>query len=190
MAAPAVERGDHGARHAAPPRWTFGVAGPRLRVSVGLVAWLALGAWLVDLAPGWLGQVGPGAFVVGMLASMLVHEGAHAWAAHHLGYRGEWVVLGGLAGLTAYFGRDDRPLDRAAVALAGPAASAGLVLGLVVLRATLPPQAEMTALVEMLLVFNVLGLVGNLLPIGGTDGASTVAGVTEHLRNLRARRSR
>ena len=46
------------------------------------------------------------------------------WAAHNLGYRVEWVVLGGLAGVTAYFGRDDRPLERAAVALAGPAASA------------------------------------------------------------------
>jgi Zn-dependent protease len=190
MAAPAIERGDAGALRAAPPRWTFGVAGPRLRVSVGLLAWLALSAWLLGLSPGWLGRVGPVAFVAAMVGSMLVHEGAHALAAHKLGYRVEWIVLGGLAGVTAYFGRDDRPLDRAAVALAGPAASAGLVLVLVVIRATLPSEADLTALVEMVLVFNVLALVGNLLPIAGTDGTRTFGGVSEHLRNLRARRSR
>src|SRR5919106_1874192 len=160
MAAPAIERGDAGGLRAAPPRWTFGIAGPRLRVSVGLLAWLALSVWLLGLSPGWLGRVGPAALVVAMMGSMLAHQGAHAVAAHKLGYRVEWIVLGGLAGVTAYFGRDDRPLDRAAVALAGPAASAVLVL------------------------------VGNLLPIAGTDGARTFGGVTEHVRNLRARRSR
>ena len=67
-------------------------------------------------------------FVVALVASMAVHEGAHAWAAHSLGYRVDWVVIGGLAGMTAFAGRDDRPLERAAVALAGPAASAALVL--------------------------------------------------------------
>ncbi|HYZ97114.1 MAG TPA: M50 family metallopeptidase [Acidimicrobiales bacterium] len=173
---------------APPPRWTFGVVGPRLRVSAGLVAWLAVGAWLVGLSPAWLGRAGPLAFVAGMVASMLVHEGAHALAAHNLGYRVEWVVLGGLTGVTAYFGRDDRPLDRAAVALAGPAASAALILGLVGLRATLPAEADLTALVELMLAFNVLALVANLLPIAGTDGAHTLGGVTEHLRRVRPRR--
>jgi Zn-dependent protease len=173
-------------RRAAPPRWTFGVAGPRLRVSVGLLAWLAIGTWVLALSPGGLGRVAPAVFVVGMVGSMLVHEGAHALAAHNLGYRVEWVVLGGLAGVTAYFGRDDRPLDRAAVALAGPAASAALVVALLAVRASLSAGADLTTLIEMVLVFNAASLVGNLLPLGQTDGARTLGGVFEHMRSRRS----
>ncbi len=82
----------------------------------------------------------PAVFVVGMVGSMLVHEGAHALAAHNLGYRVEWVVLGG---------------------------------------------ADLTALIEMVLVFDAVSLVGNLLPLGQTDGARTLGGLFEHMRSRR-----
>jgi Zn-dependent protease len=95
------------------------------------------------------------------------------------------VVLGGLAGVTAYFGRDDRPLERAAVALAGPAASAALVLALVALRTALTPASTVTALVEIAIGLNVLALVANLLPVGGTDGAHLVRGLFQHVRQSR-----
>ncbi len=168
-----------------PPRWTFPLLGPRLRMSVGLAAWLVAGAALLAWGPAGPVAWMPLLVVVGVVVSTLVHEGAHAWAAHNLGYRVEWVVLGGLAGVTAYFGRDDRPLDRAAVALAGPAASAALVLGLLAVRTTLDPSTTVTALVELAIGLNVLGLVGNLLPVGGTDGAHLVQGLSQHRRRLR-----
>jgi Zn-dependent protease len=159
-------------------------------MSAGMVAWLVAAAAVLVWQPlphrlvAWV----PLMVVLAVAVSTLVHEGAHAWAAHNLGYRVEWVVLGGLAGVTAYFGRDDRPLERAAVALAGPAASSALVLMLVVVRTTLAPAATTTALVELAIGLNVLGLVGNLLPVGGTDGAHLVQGLFEHRRRRRATR--
>lgn len=179
------ERGDDGPSGARPPRWTYSLFGSRVRISVGMVAWLAVSTVLLfagpDASVAWL----PLVLVLGVGGSTLVHEGAHAWAAHNLGYRVEWVVLGGLAGVTAYIGRDDRPLERAAVALAGPAASAALVLGLVGLRATLAPAATVTALVELAIGLNMVALAVNLLPVGRTDGALLVRGLFQHRRRSR-----
>ena len=163
-----------------PPRWTFPLLGPRLRVSAGLATLSAVAggvaAWGPDGLVAWLPLFG----LVSVVASTLVHEGAHAVAAHHFGYRVEWVVLGGLAGVTAYFGRDDRPLERAAVALAGPAASAALVLGLLAARGTMGPGGTATVLVEMAIAANVVALVANLVPLGHTDGAHLLDGLAEH----------
>jgi Zn-dependent protease len=117
--------------------------------------------------------------LVSVVVSTLVHEGAHALAAHNLGYRVEWVVLGGLAGVTAYFGRDDRPLERAAVALAGPAASAALVLGLLGARA-LMGGGFAAAVVELGIAANAVAIVANLVPFGHTDGAHLLSGLADH----------
>jgi Zn-dependent protease len=152
-------------------------------MSAGMVVWLLVACAVLVWRPPALVAWVPLLVVMSLAVSTLVHEGAHAWAAHNLGYRVEWVVLGGLAGVTAYFGRDDRPLERAAVALAGPAASAALVLGLVVLRTMLAPSSTVTALVEVGIGLNVLALVGNLLPVGRSDGAHLVRGLCEHHRS-------
>ena len=153
-----------------------------MRVSAGMAALVALtvgvGLWAPAGEVAWL----PLVVVVGVAASTLVHEGAHAWAAHNLGYRVEWVVLGGLTGTTAYYGRDDRPLDRAAVALAGPAASALLVLVLLGLRAMMGDGATTTELVELAIGVNALALVANLVPFGHTDGAHLLDGLFRHVR--------
>jgi Zn-dependent protease len=143
-----------------------------LALAVGIVGWnpAASLAWI------------PLVVVLGVAVSTLVHEGAHAWAAHNLGYRVEWVVLGGVAGVTAYFGRDDRPLERAAVALAGPAASGVLVLVLVGLRTTMAPSTTLSALVDAAIAVNALALVVNLVPVGGTDGAHLARGIVAHRR--------
>jgi Zn-dependent protease len=178
-------RRDRAASGARPPGWTFPLFTGRVRVSVGMLAWLlaacAVLVWDPPEVVAWV----PLLTVLSVATSTLVHEGAHAWAAHNLGYRVEWVVLGGLAGVTAYFGRDDRPLERAAVALAGPAASAALVLGLLGVRTALAPASAAMVLVEITIGLNVLGLVGNLLPVGGSDGAHLLRGLYEHHRHGR-----
>ncbi len=181
MAAPVHPRVRHDrvASGSRPPRWTFPLLGPRLRVSAGLTGLtavaLATGAW----GPGGRLSWFPIFALVSVVVSTLVHEGAHALAAHNLGYRVEWVVLGGLAGVTAYFGRDDRPLERAAVALAGPAASAALVLGLVGVRA-LMGGGFAAAVVELGIAANAVGIVANLVPFGHTDGAHLLSGLADH----------
>jgi hypothetical protein len=170
-----------------PPRWTYAVGGSRLRVSAGLLAWVVLATAALALGPVRLPGLGtPALLVACLVASMLVHEGAHAGTARRLGYRVEWVVLGGLSGLTAYLARDDRPLDRAAVALAGPAASAALALALLALRFTLPADAVVADAVGLAVLVNVLGLVVNLVPLRGSDGARAISGLRQHAR---ARRS-
>jgi hypothetical protein len=166
-----------------PPRWSFPLLGPRLRVSVGMAAIVA-GATLVGV--GAHGSTGlawvPLALVTMVVVSTLIHEGAHAWAAHNLGYRVEWILVGGLTGTTAWSGRDDRPLDRAAVAMAGPAASALLVLLLLAARVVAGDAAGLTRIVDLTIVVNVVGLVANLLPVGRTDGHHLVAGLFGHAR--------
>lgn len=170
-----------------PPRWTFAVGGSRLRVGAGLLAWCALATAAVVAGRLPLGGT-PALLAACLVASMIVHEGAHAWAAHRLGYRVAWVVLGGLAGLTAYLGRADRPLDRAAVALAGPAASAAVVLALAGVWLALPAGSGWTDAVALALAVNAVGVVVNLVPVGGTDGARAVRGLREHRRRVRAGR--
>lgn len=114
----------------------------------------------------------------GIIASVLLHEGTHALAARSLGYRVEWVQLGLVAGSTSYSGRDDRPLDRSAIAMAGPAASAAAVL--VLLAAWWPGAADPNEAVFALLSFNALTAVVNLLPLPGSDGWQVAAGLIEH----------
>jgi Zn-dependent protease len=170
---------------ARPPRWTFPLFRTRVRMSLGLGVWLSAATAVLVWRPApplaWV----PLAAVLGVAASTLAHEGAHAWAAHRLGYRVEWVVLGGLLGVTAYVGRADRPLERAAVALAGPAASAALVLALLALRVTLARGAASAAVVEVGIGINAVALGANLLPVGGTDGAHLVRSLLEHVRTAR-----
>lgn len=149
-----------------------------------MLVWVVVAVLVVLWKPEQVVAWAPLLAVVTVVVSTLVHEGAHAWAAHSLGYRVEWVVFGGMVGLTAYFGRDDRPLERAAVALAGPAASAVLVLALVGARASMTPATTAMAVVELALLLNVIGLVGNLLPVGGTDGANLLRGLGEHRRRI------
>lgn len=165
-----------------PPRGTFPVAGPRVRASAGLLALVGLAMALGVTVPAREVAWAPFVALVTVVLSTLVHEGAHAWAAHNLGYRVDWVMLGGLTGATAWSGRDDRPLDRAAVALAGPAASAALVLGLLAVRAALGADDAVAGVVELAVAVNVVALVTDLVPFGPTDGAHLIDGLHRHAR--------
>ncbi|HET6954072.1 MAG TPA: hypothetical protein VFI47_27145 [Acidimicrobiales bacterium] len=179
--------GDDRRSGAAPPRFTVALAGTRVRVSAGLLTWL-----VVALAGAMLDReasVAPLLGVTALLLSMVVHEGAHAVAAHSLGYQVEWVVLGGLAGVTAWFGRDDRPLERAAVALAGPAATAALLLVFLAAWPLVPDGSGLLDVVYASVLVNAVALVGNLVPVGGTDGALLWRGLAEHARLRRDGRS-
>jgi hypothetical protein len=148
-------------------------------MSVGLVVSLAVVALALTVGP--LGSPRPAqvlAGLVGVVVAMLIHEGGHAAAAVVLGYRVEWVVLGGIAGVTAYRGRDDRPLDRMAVALAGPAANALAALTLASVAGLLVGGARDA--VGLAAVLNAVGLVVNLVPLRGSDGAAAIQAWRDH----------
>lgn len=173
-------------------RWSVPVPGTRLRVGVGLAVLLvAAAAWAVWLAMG--GEAGTdgvsrAAGSAGIAASVLLHEGAHAAAARSLGYRIEWIVVGAFAGRTSYSGRGDRPLDRAAIAMAGPATSAGAVLVVGAAWATGAAGRAEPALVTVA-GFNAVTCAVNLLPVPGSDGWFVAAGLAEHRRAARRQRA-
>jgi Zn-dependent protease len=149
----------------------------RLRLGVTLVA--ALGLVVAGTLTG--GGDGAAALLAAMLVgSVLVHEGAHALAARALGYRVEWIVLGIVDGRISYSGPADRPLDRAAIAMAGPAVSAAVALGL--LGAWAGGVGGPGDVVFHAVVFNVLTFAVNLVPIAGSDGQMVVAGLIEDRR--------
>ena len=154
-------------------RLSIPLPGTKVRLGVGLAAIVALltgwtaGAVMLGRADG--ATMTAFAAGAGIVASVLVHEGAHALTARALGYRVEWILLGLLAGTTSYSGRDDRPLDRAAIALAGPAVSAAAVLVLLAMWAA-GGETDLTEALFGLLTFNVLTVVVNLVPVPGSDG--------------------
>ena len=179
--APLWQAGARG-RAAAPAPLDVPGVGPRVRASAGWscgAGWRSL-MWLPgDEAPA------PVLFVVALVASMAVHEGAHAWAAHSLGYRVDWVVIGGLAGMTAFAGRG-RPPPGAGRGRPGrpgrqrrPGAGAGRRV------ATLERGTVEMGTVEFVIALNALAVVVNLVPVGRTDGALLVRGLFRHARSRR-----
>jgi Zn-dependent protease len=170
-----------------PASWSsIPLPGTKIRLGFGLAVALAVTAGVTGaavVAGRADGQtVTALAMGGGVIASVLVHEGAHALAARSLGYRVEWILLGLLAGTTSYSGRDDRPLDRAAIAMAGPAASAVAVL---VLLAVWASGAGLSDAMFALLSFNALSVVVNLVPVPGSDGWQVGAWLVEHWARAR-----
>jgi Zn-dependent protease len=166
-----------------PASWSsIPLPGTKIRLGFGLAAALAVTAGLTGAAV--VGGRADGETVTalamgaGVIASVLVHEGAHAFAARSLGYRVEWILLGLLAGTTSYSGRDDRPLDRAAIAMAGPAANAAAVL--VLPAAWASGTAGLSDAMFALLSLNALSVVVNLAPVPGSDGWQVAARLFEH----------
>lgn len=185
-----------------PAGWSVPLPRTRLRLGASLVvaltaavAWVgwALGAELADegAGPGRPGAADVAAAIVvvtAVVASVVLHEGAHAAAARALGYRVDWVVVGLVDGKTSFSGRSDRPLDRAAIAMAGPAASAAVVLPLLAVWGT--GTLGSGSVVSPILWFNVATFGLNLLPVVGSDGWCVIAALVEDRRHRRPNRSR
>jgi Zn-dependent protease len=110
------------------------------------------------------------ATLLGALAAPLLHEVGHVVGAALVGVEVDEVRVTPFGGAVTYAGEPD-DAQRAAVSMAGPAASA---LG--ALTALLLPvlDGETLSVVAALSGLSVWHVVVNLVPIGGTDGGETL----------------
>jgi Zn-dependent protease len=113
-------------------------------------------------------------WVLGGLLAPLLHELGHVVGARLVGVRVERMRVTPFGGSVRYAG-DPVDAQRAAVSIAGPAASAlGALSGLLV------PLLDGATLhvVEALSGISLLHVIVNLVPIGGSDGAETLRALT------------
>lgn len=147
-----------------------------VRVKPGFIAFLAL-VIIWNPGVGWK-------FAIAITLFSLVHELGHATAAKRLGAQPE-IALDFLAGSTRYTPpRPITPIERASVAVSGPAVE--IVLGLVVLAVMRVNPLDVPRVFESQ-VAGVVWIAGpvfgflNLLPILPLDGGHVLSGALESL---------
>jgi Zn-dependent protease len=169
-------RAPHPARHRAvvlgipvsvQPSWLFGIA---------LAAWTTADALLPAAVPGRstlaysLGGLGLAATLAGSIA---LHEVAHCVAARRGGLAVRRLSLAFLGGLTELDAGPRLPRVEAYIAVAGPLASALVVLAAAVAHVALVETGAdplLAALAALLAIANVVVVVFNLLPALPLDG--------------------
>ena len=108
-----------------------------------------------------------------LLASVLLHEGAHAVTAARTGHRVDRVVADLMGGHTVYSGEGSQPGASAVIALAGPATNLVLA-GLSYLAVQQVPYSTAYLLLNALFVSNLFVGLFNLLPGLPLDGGFVV----------------
>lgn len=143
-------------------------------LGVVLIAWL----WLPTFArqPQGLQILAAVIFAVALLASVLVHEFAHAVAARRFGFPVLGITLWAFGGFTSYRPVRNTPGREAAIAVAGPAASLLLGAAAWLVLQVIPDRTSMLAeIVAAVSLANVLVGVFNLLPGLPLDGGSVLS---------------
>ncbi|MBG6083401.1 site-2 protease family protein [Zhihengliuella flava] len=147
-------------------------------------SWFLIAAFIVfafgpDVAQ-LMPQLGAGAYLVALgyavllLASVLLHELAHAWCATAYGYGHARIVLTLWGGHTQFTTGDTTPGRSLAVALAGPAANF-ILAGLGLLIETVAAPGGVTGLlISILILANFLVGLFNVLPGLPLDGGRLV----------------
>lgn len=137
-----------------------------------LVAWYAWGGWQ-DAGPS--GAVDQIAFLTLLFLSILLHEFGHIFAARHFGIGTPDILLTPIGGVARIASLPERPRQELVIALAGPAVTLAIALGLGAVvwsqgGVRVPDQWAGLSLVESLCWTNVILLLFNLLPAFPMDG--------------------
>lgn len=149
-----------------------------------LMAWVAWGSW---------SGVGTGVIVllsiaslVGVFASVLLHELGHALAARRYGIPTRRITLSLIGGVAQLEGMPRKPRQELVVALAGPAVNFAIAAGLWVISPVLG-AGVLSLLLGQLMVANVILGVFNLLPAFPMDGGRALRAIlAERMGSRRA----
>ncbi len=153
----------------------FSVAVPlNTLLGVAIIAWLWLPSFEgVSPARQWTSAV---IFAVGLLASVLVHELAHAVAARRYGFPVLGITLWAFGGFTSYRPVRNTPGREAVIAASGPAATLLIAVAAWFAWQQVPSSLSMLAeLLGALALANALVGVFNMLPGLPLDGGSVLS---------------
>lgn len=134
------------------------ISGVKVGAQWTLLVAVLVSVWAFGLVDGVLASLG-------LVASVMAHELAHAWVAVKRGVRVERIELGAFGGSTALHASEETARHELAISLAGPAASAVITL----VTALLAWASNIPVLVVLALANAVL-FVSNTAPILPLDG--------------------
>lgn len=161
-------------------RWSYRIAtilGTEIRIHITfvlLVGWYAITAWSVG---GREAAVASAVFVLLVFFCILLHEFGHILAARRYGIRTPEVLLSPIGGLAKLERLPEEPRQELIVALAGPAVTLAIVLGLGLWLRVTGQQEDLLLfnpgtgqLASDLFRVNVFLLLFNLIPAFPMDG--------------------
>ncbi len=142
-------------------------------LGVALIAWL----WLPTFTGGstlaqWSSAI---IFAVALLASVLLHELAHALAARRFGFPVIGITLWAFGGYTSYRPVRDTPGREAAIAASGPAATLVLAIAAWIGWQQIPGTTMLADILAAIALANALVAVFNMLPGLPLDGGGVLS---------------
>jgi len=168
-------------------RWSinigrFGGINVRLHVTfLLLLAWIAFANYAAGGLPAALTAL---AFIIGIFASVLLHEFGHALAARRYGIRTPDITLLPIGGVARLERLPERPAEELVVALAGPAVNVAIAAVLYVVLLVMGWSNPLSgfslvggSLLAQLLVTNLWLAVFNLIPAFPMDGGRVLRAV-------------
>jgi Zn-dependent protease len=158
-------------------------------LGVGIIAWLWLPSFAGDSAiQQWLAAI---IFAVALLASVLLHELAHAVAARHYGFPVIGITLWAFGGYTQYRPVRNSPGREAAISASGPAATLVVaVLAWLVWQQIPASWAMVSDILAAIAIANALVAIFNMLPGLPLDGGGVLSAGVWALTGSRPRGQR
>lgn len=158
--------------------WSFAIgrlAGIQIRVHFTFLLFLAWVGLTDGVSGGWREAVWGVSLLCLVFTCVLLHELGHAWAAKRFGIRTPDITLLPIGGLARLERIPERPMEEAAVALAGPAVSAALALAFGLLSnfhisSMEAGDRDWDGILSTLFTINTGLLAFNLLPAFPLDG--------------------
>jgi Zn-dependent protease len=173
----------------------FRLFGFQIRVDASWLVIALLVTWSLaeGLFPSYLPGLSPTTYwsmgllgMLGLFASVLLHEAAHSLVARHYGLRIEGITLFIFGGVAELAEEPRSPASEILIAVAGPSASAALALAFLLLTAVLNAMgapAPLLGVVGYLASINGILAIFNLLPAFPMDGGRVLRGIIWRWKN-------